>query len=587
MKYFHLLGENMEKLIIRQRFFKAFLTILASSFVGLNASESPKTETKKVEEAKTEPKVEEVKKAEPKKEEAKKGEEVKKAEPKVVEMKKVEEVKKPEPKVVETKKVEEVKKPEPKVVETKKVEAKQEKKSDKSHDFLNDGQNAQVKNPSCDEKHEKMIKNLEANNKKLTDRLEALEQKILTEKKSDYENYGRIGDSKVNVNFSGNLNMFSAYYPNQKPNETGIVTDPRYVLFNAQEDSNGNAPALNKKKFAFSGNGSTLSTKIKTPTDKGDFFVQFDIGASMNAESDATRSSTTSASLYVSDAHIEYMNFTVGYTYSNFSDPNSLGSWLNVGGIQESNLAYYPLSVQYTYEMSKEVAIRLSIESPIQDGLEQNATSVVLSSNGKTTEPALVAQITYKKDDAAFSLRLMERKLQQKGDGFDLSGRGYGVGLSGKYNVAGKSNLYFQTAYGKGIGSYIGELTNYGFLCDLTDVNNRRFELLKAYSFLIGTQVYVSDNVYFNLAYQQNGVKYPSFASRSGTINTGANSAGSTIANLATKDQKVMANIIYEVNDHFKLGLEGVYVKRNLLAALNNQRSANATILMFGMKFTF
>ncbi|MBP9753147.1 MAG: porin [Proteobacteria bacterium] len=577
----------MEKLIIRQRFFKAFLTILASSFVGLNASESPKTETKKVEEAKTEPKVEEVKKAEPKKEEAKKGEEVKKAEPKVVEMKKVEEVKKPEPKVVETKKVEEVKKPEPKVVETKKVEAKQEKKSDKSHDFLNDGQNAQVKNPSCDEKHEKMIKNLEANNKKLTDRLEALEQKILTEKKSDYENYGRIGDSKVNVNFSGNLNMFSAYYPNQKPNETGIVTDPRYVLFNAQEDSNGNAPALNKKKFAFSGNGSTLSTKIKTPTDKGDFFVQFDIGASMNAESDATRSSTTSASLYVSDAHIEYMNFTVGYTYSNFSDPNSLGSWLNVGGIQESNLAYYPLSVQYTYEMSKEVAIRLSIESPIQDGLEQNATSVVLSSNGKTTEPALVAQITYKKDDAAFSLRLMERKLQQKGDGFDLSGRGYGVGLSGKYNVAGKSNLYFQTAYGKGIGSYIGELTNYGFLCDLTDVNNRRFELLKAYSFLIGTQVYVSDNVYFNLAYQQNGVKYPSFASRSGTINTGANSAGSTIANLATKDQKVMANIIYEVNDHFKLGLEGVYVKRNLLAALNNQRSANATILMFGMKFTF
>ncbi|CAO5674399.1 MAG: hypothetical protein HEEMFOPI_00052 [Holosporales bacterium] len=644
----------MEKLIISQRFFKMLIAMFVSSFVALsaepqlldNAATDKKVQSKK-EEAPEEkkpasaddkkapeekkPVAAEDKKAPEEKKPAsaddKKAPEAKK--PVTADDKKAPEEKKPvaedktvteakKPVAAEDKKAPEEKKPvaaedkkapeEPKATpQKKKAEPKKEdhlEEHEEHIDFLNEETHVPVKktplSESVEAKHEKMIKDLEAVNKQLTDRLNCLEHKVLSDKKSDYKGYGRIGDSDLNVNFSGNINMFSTYYPGQKHYTKAFVTDPRYIAFDGQHDSNNNFPAQNKNNFGFSSDGSTLSTKIKKPTKQGDFFAQFDVATLIDAVPNATTSSTTSIGLYIADAHVEFMNFTVGYTYSNFSDPNSLGSWLNVTGIQESNLAYYPLSVQYTIEMTKNVALKLSVESPIQDGLEQyNYSSTVVGSNaavnavqtarfGKATEPAFVAQILYTNDSAYVSLRLMERKLEQKGNGFDLSGRGYGVGLSGKYNVQGKSNVYFQTAYGKGIGSYIGELTNYGFLCDLTTSGNYKFELLKAYSFLIGTQVYIQDNIYFNIAYQQNGVKYPDFATRNDTaVGVLGDVSSNAIANLATKDRKYMANIVYELNEHFKFGLECTYAKREILNIIANQKSANATTLTFAMKYFF
>jgi opacity protein-like surface antigen len=387
------------------------------------------------------------------------------------------------------------------------------------------------------------------------------------------ENISEKSDPIISV--TGNINAFAVYYPNQRIGSTNYTTNPTLVMMDGQVDENNESPAAQKNQFMLSADETTLSTKIKHK----DFLAALDIGVFANTPSNGSVQSPT---FYVSDVHADFMNFTIGYTTSNFEDTDALGTWLSMANSQQINYGICSVLIKYGFDLSKSIRASVALENPVQDGLQQDVTNSIKSAGyGRIQESDITFNIRYTMDKGFVGLRLLERKLLQSMNNTAYTDRGYGAAVSGRFNFENKSYVYAQVVYGKGIGCYLGELLGYSFLFDTT--GNPQLKALDTYSYVIGTVINLTDECSLNVAYQANHIDYPTFAIANNTDNS------ATTPNFDRDHQKILANILYKMNDHVQVGVEGAYITRKIANTVDGstQKSANAQSVMFGMKYIF
>jgi hypothetical protein len=200
-----------------------------------------------------------------------------------------------------------------------------------------------------------------------------------------------------------------------------------------------------------------------------------------------------------------------------------------------------------------------------------------ISGNGNQSLPDLVAQVLYKKKHAYhFSLGAMVRELKvkkvtTKGPNDPLfTGRkyGYGIALGGRAYVHGKSNIFAQMNFGKGIGTYIFALDGYGAAID---ASRGLMKTQFGYGFLIGGEHYWSDTWRSNLIYSQARANVADFIPRGRSNVTGLDANGNriTLATTGYSISKTMhqlyINLLWSPMEKFDVGLEYAYFHRETI----------------------
>lgn len=274
---------------------------------------------------------------------------------------------------------------------------------------------------------------------------------------------------------------------------------------------------------------------------EGDFFGTTNFGTSNGSFSRSDSSSLNSYNFRVRHAYGSYCYDThrvdIGQMWTLFYDPRSAGTTIEFNGPETTAQIRRPqIRYAFTYKTWK---ISASIESGATEYLDVSpafvgtvATKLTAGSpsttynssqyrraqssflggvtgDGSQALPDLVAQVQYEKKDLGhFTLGGMLRELSIKkitttGTNDPIFSRkkyGYGVALGGRMFIHGKSNIFAQMNFGKGIGTYIFGLDGYGAALD---VSRGLMQTQFCYGALIGVEHYWSDKWRTNLIYSQ------------------------------------------------------------------------------------
>lgn len=157
------------------------------------------------------------------------------------------------------------------------------------------------------------------------------------------------------------------------------------------------------------------------------------------------------------NAYASFLGFTVGYNYSLFMDAAALPPTVDFAG---PNGQLFYRSTQFSYERSfaKRWKAGISIEMPVVDGITNAQTNITTqrapnfpaylqyawNGNSHIRVAGMVRSMTYD--------NLVANKLDSK--------LGWGTFVATTFNVGKKVQMFGQATYGKGIGSYLNDLSN-------------------------------------------------------------------------------------------------------------------------------
>ena len=180
--------------------------------------------------------------------------------------------------------------------------------------------------------------------------------------------------------------------------------------------------------------------------------------------------------------------FTIGQTWSTFSDPEAEPDGIDFEGLNAISLFRQPL-LRWTTSLSERFSLALAAENPAPD---------ITGANGVSQVPDFVARLRFDRrgrfvpgnlfsgrghTQIAFLLR------QIRGEPADrpnqtLSTAGFGVHVSGRIATAWAERDFvtFATAAGKGIGRYITDLGTLGGQDAVYDETSNRLQALPVYS---------------------------------------------------------------------------------------------------------
>lgn len=241
---------------------------------------------------------------------------------------------------------------------------------------------------------------------------------------------------------------------------------------------------FNRGQFVLGAESSRVNFKTVGKTAYGDIiaFMETDFRGTNN-------------SLRLRHAYISYLGFTIGQTWSTFMDLEASPPTIDLEGPNTEISLRQPM-MRYGRNFGSKFSFALAAEM----------NSVLIGEypdNGIYNEyqriPDFPVHFKYKDRFGHIQLGGILRIMNYLDDTITHKSQnelGFGVALSGKFNLGGNDILYFQSVYGEGIAKYIQDLSfsNLDLIIDLQNPGKlRRLPMFGSY---VALQHYWADNIY-------------------------------------------------------------------------------------------
>ena len=245
--------------------------------------------------------------------------------------------------------------------------------------------------------------------------------------------------------------------------------------------------------------------------------------------------------LRIRHAYINYANWLIGQTWSNFATPDYIPETVDALVYAGASIKRTP-QVRHTSSLSPATSLVLAVEDP-KDSIAGN----------KQRLPALTARVNHKfADNLTVSARAMGNEKRINED----EKMAWGVGLGAKYDVVPGTTLKADYYHVKGDNSFVS-YSNTGVIEDATNGNLLQSEFD---SISVGLTRQFNDKLRGTLGYG-----YMNFDDDQDYINA------VTDKTKANKDLwQAWANVFYSPTKPLSFGLEYVYGEREALGAAPN-----------------
>ncbi len=251
----------------------------------------------------------------------------------------------------------------------------------------------------------------------------------------------------------------------------GIVNDVDFYPALIPQKGNGN---FAKNQFQMDISTSTLFLKLVGHTKRLGDFVIYTAG---NFRGDGK-------TFELQNAYAQFLGFTIGYNYGTFMDLSALPPTIDFAGPNGSAF-YRTTQLSYMYSKLKNWKLGVAVEMPSVDGTTNNDVSV---STQRMPDFAASAQYNWNNNGhikLAAIVRSMTYSSAVHNKAFSTTG--FGLQASSTFNITKKWQVYGQFNYGKGIGSYLNDLSNLNVDIVPDPENEGKMQVLPM---LVGMQVY-------------------------------------------------------------------------------------------------
>lgn len=268
-------------------------------------------------------------------------------------------------------------------------------------------------------------------------------------------------------------------------------------------------------------------------------------------------------------AYITYRGFTVGHTASLFEDgaaaPPTIDSEGPCGLVGVTNNL-----IDYTHAFGKRIKVGV--------GLEISSVSMTLSSRTRDVSqriPDIPAFFQYSWDDENGWIRFsaLMRNIQYRDLVSDKNRNKtcWGIKMSGSTPVGSTPlQVYYQAAYGRGIGGYIQDLAGLGLDLSPDAASPGRLDAVKAWGAYAGLQYTFSPKVFASVSYSQDRAYADRYAD------------GSTPWDEQYKyAQYLSANVFYTIMPGLQCGVEYLHGRRVDMDGASRSDNRINTMLQF------
>ena len=357
-----------------------------------------------------------------------------------------------------------------------------------------------------------------------------------------YKGYVKV-DALASRFSAGELASSSAGRDFYLPSSTPVGNGESSQVF----DMHAKQTRLNLGTKTLLDNGKTLSSQVEL-----DFMVSLD----------GNERATNGYEPEIRHAFIQYDQFILGQTWSNFMDVKALPDTLDFIGSSEGTVFVRQAQLRYT-----QGGLSVALENPetTLSTVAVGTTPVgsVVSGDGRL--PDLTARYVHDMGKQGHvSAALLVRELRNDNNGLDDTEIATGVNLSGQLNLNSTCNLRGAIHYGQGIGRYVGaNLVNDAVL----DAKNQ-LHLIDVTAGFVAFQHQWQPKLRSSLGVSMFKADIPT-----DIIGTG----------LTEKSQSAHANLIYNVTPSFEVGAELLHGERELSSGLDGKVDR----LQFAAKYSF
>ena len=194
-------------------------------------------------------------------------------------------------------------------------------------------------------------------------------------------------------------------------------------------------------RFWFAADGEVQGHKTRA-------YLEFDLfgGGMANLGNQA---STNTHGVTLRQAWVSWDKWLAGQTWSNFQDTAALPDAVDFVGPTEGTTFVRQAQLRYTSG-----GFSVALENPQTVVASYRSSARTTSDDGSV--PDLTARYTKKGDWGHVSVAAIARQLQHQTATSDASSTGFGVSVSGKYNVTKTDDIRWMLTGGSGIGRYVG-----------------------------------------------------------------------------------------------------------------------------------
>lgn len=269
-------------------------------------------------------------------------------------------------------------------------------------------------------------------------------------------------------------------------------------------------------------------------------------------------------------AFLTYDKWLIGQTWTTFQDLGALPETVDFVGASDGTtfgrqpqVRYSTGNWQFSVENAETALASRNLAAP-------NIGAVSITDQGSNAMPDLVARYTHKADFGHISVAALARQLKtsQNATGQDETTEGYGISLSGKYNLSGGDDIRYMATYGSGIGRYVALGTSGDAAVDASG-NLEAIDVVAGY---VTYRHLWSDKLRSSIQASVLSIDNPDILAPTAAISD----ANKTIFSGLT-------NIIYSVTPKLDIGAEYLHANREV----EDGRDGNLDRLQFMAKYSF
>ena len=364
----------------------------------------------------------------------------------------------------------------------------------------------------------------------------------------------KVGDTEVT--YGGFIKLDMMYNETSDGEISNFVGRDFYVPSLTPVSANGSSTS----RFDAHARQSRFFFGTSTDLGNGEKMVgrlEFDMMTSNNLNDERT---TNGYSPVIRHAFVTYKNWTVGQTWSNFMDLQSLPDTLDFVGNADAAVFIRQAQVRYTSGN-----FSIALENP-ESTVGQFGTGSRLTTDDNAT-PDLTVGYNFKTDNASFRLGGLLRQIAIDDGTFDDTVNSYGVSFSVKYNFANKKDIRFTLNNGKGLGRYVGLNTINGAVLTGT-TNAAELEAIDVTTFSVAYRHLWNDK-------WRSTFLYSMLSADNETALTGTGVTKAT--------HSYSANALYQFNPKFMMGLEYKFANREVESGLDGDMHR----IQFSAKYDF
>lgn len=254
---------------------------------------------------------------------------------------------------------------------------------------------------------------------------------------------------------------------------------------------------------------------------------------------------------YLQHAYLKYRGITAGYTFSLFTDAAAAPASIDYEGPNAFTAVIHGI-IGYEPEFGKKHEWKAGIGFEMPANSFTNATGTATVSQRVPDIPFYI-QRNWAGGAGWLRISGIIRNLYYRNDaaGRNIDKIGWGIKASGTTPIIGGLSAYYQAVYGKGIASYIQDLTGCGMDLMPDPANPAALDPVKAWAGFASLQYRFSPKLFCSATYSH----VRTYAGRYSDSLTPWKS-GYKYA------QYVLGNMFYNINSIVQVGLEYIYGRR-------------------------